>query len=413
MLNIKRTVRAGAAAVLLTAGLAGCEDFLTVKNPNNILLSAIDPETDAPTLAASAQQDFATSYGWLIMYQSWFAGEMRVAETFPTRHEFGRRDVTAANTSHDADVFTPLVRALAAADIVSNLELPDNNVNKVRGRLMKGYGFVMMAESFCEGVLRGGAAIPVPAMLDSAVVAFEAAIAGGTANGSAAAVALANAARVGLARAQLQAGRKPQAAAAANAVPDGFTFNLINLDDPAQRTRLGNRLWQFTFQRGSLQVAPAFRVTDPRVPQRAPNQHSLVPFDAGSGAYHIQDKYPAWQSPIRLASKMEARYIAAEAGSTAEQLALINERRQASGQGAYSGATDASSVLTELMEQRGREFYLEGKRMGDFRRNPANVRNVPQAGAEYFRDGFAPIGTQTCWPLPLSETDNNPNIGNR
>ena len=64
------------------------------------------------------------------------------------------------------------------------------------------------------------------------------------------------------------------------------------------------------------------------------------------------------------------------------------------------------------MEQRGREFYLEVKRMGDFRRNPNNVRNVPQPGTTYFREGFSPIGNQVCWPLPLAETDNNPNFRN-
>lgn len=412
MTTIKRTVRVGAAVLLLGVGLGGCDDFLTVKNPNNILLSAIDPATDAPTLAASAQQDLAAAYGWLAMYQSWFTGEMRVAETFPTRHEFARRDVTPANGSHNGDLWTPLSRALAAATITAELDLSNDNINKVRAHVMKGFSFVMMAESFCEGVLRGGPSLATTAMLDSAVVAFDAAISGGSANGTAAAVSLANAARVGLGRAQLQAGRKAQAASAVAAVPNGFVFNFTYLDDPAQRTRLGNRMWQFTFSRGSLQVAPAFRVTDPRVPQKAPSAHALVPFDAGSGAYHIQDKFPAWQTPMRLASKTEALYIAAEAGSTADQLALIAARRAANSQPVYAGATDANSVLTELMEQRGREFYLEGKRMGDFRRNPSNVLNVPQPGTEYFRDGFAPIGNQVCWPLPLAETDNNPNFGN-
>ncbi len=410
MTYIKRAVRVGAAAAALGFGLGACSDFLAVKNPNNILVGAIDPANDSPTLAASAQQDFATAYGWLSMYQSWFVGEMRVAETFPTRHEFARRDVTPANGSHSGDVWTPISRALAAASIVSALDLPATNVDIVRGNLLRGFSFVMMAESFCEGVWRGGPSLSTAAMLDSAVTAFTAAVTGGTTNGTAVAVSLANAARVGLARAQLQAGRKAQAIAAAQPVPAGFVFNFTSLDDPAQRTRLGNRLWQFTFSRGSLQVAPAFRVTDPRVPFKLPTQHTLVPFDAGSGAFVIQDKFPAWQSPIRLASRIEADYIIAEASGTPEQLALIAARRSANAQPAYSGATDANSVLTELMEQRGREFYLEVKRMGDFRRNPANVLNVPQVGAVYFREGFAPIGNQTCWPLPLTETDNNPNF---
>jgi hypothetical protein len=128
-------------------------------------------------------------------------------------------------------------------------------------------------------------------------------------------------------------------------------------------------------------------------------------------AYVIQDKFNSFASPIRLASKLEADYIAAEAGGTATQLALIGTRRTANGQGAYTGATDAASVLMEFETQRGREFFLEMKRMGDIRRNgiPA-VQGVPVAGATYFKAGFSPIGTQVCWPLPITETDNNPNF---
>jgi len=124
----------------------------------------------------------------------------------------------------------------------------------------------------------------------------------------------------------------------------------------------------------------------------------------------IQQKYPTYASPVRVASKLEADYIAAEAGTTADQITLINARRAAGGQAAYAGATDAASVLTELMTQKSLDFYLEGQRFGDWRRNPTSVLNVPVAGATYFKPGFPAIGTQTCYPLPLSETDNNPNI---
>ena len=91
-------------------------------------------------------------------------------------------------------------------------------------------------------------------------------------------------------------------------------------------------------------------------------------------------------------------------------LSLIQSRRAANGQAAYSGATDDASVLTEFEEQRGREFYLEGKRLGDFRRNPSAVLHVPQPGQAYFKSGYSPVGNQTCFPLPLAETANNPNF---
>ena len=107
---------------------------------------------------------------------------------------------------------------------------------------------------------------------------------------------------------------------------------------------------------------------------------------------------------------MEADYIKAEAGGTATQLAQVAARRAANGQPAYGGATDSNSVLTEFFTQRGFDFYLEGKRLGDFRRHPANIIGMPVPGSAYWKAGFAPIGNNTCYPLPITETDNNPNF---
>lgn len=414
-----RPIRAllGTALACVTAVAAsGCEDFLAVDDPTVIDVATVDPVADATTLAFSAQQNFAVAYGWMIMYSSWFVGEALVAETFPTRNEFGRRDVAEDNGSHNADVWQPLSVATASTDLVLQLSLPtpESNLNIARAALYRGFSFVMMAEHFCTGTVstagEPGPELTTAAMLDSAIVHFTTANSVGTAQASAAGLAIARAALVGRARAQLQAGRLTQAATDAAAVPAAFNFTLSYIDDLAQRTRLGNRMWQFTLDRGSITVAPAFRVTDPRVPYKAPGQHSLTPQDPSSGPFYIQNKYPTFATSIRLASKIEADYIQAEAQGTAAQLTLIAARRAANSQEAYSGATDATSVLTELMEQRGREFYLEGKRLGDFRRNPNNVLNVPVAGSTYFKPGFAPVGSQTCYPLPTAERDNNPNL---
>jgi len=111
-----------------------------------------------------------------------------------------------------------------------------------------------------------------------------------------------------------------------------------------------------------------------------------------------------------VASKLEADYIAAEAGTTASQLALIASRRAANSKPAYSGGMSANDVLAELLLQKNLDFFLEGQRMGDFRRNPTLIQGLPIPGAVYFKPGFAPIGSQLCIPLPLTETDNNRNF---
>lgn len=409
--KLSRAATALGGALLLSTAVA-CADFLEVKNPNVINRDEIDPVQDATTLANSAQQSHQSALGWLIMYGSWFTGEALVSETFPTRNEFGRRDVAAANGSHNGDVWFPLSQSISGNALVANLTLPnpDTNLNYVRAHTWLGYGFLLMAEQFCVGTTRSGAELDRNTMLDSAIANFTVAITKGTANGTATATTLTNVSRVGRARARLARGLNADALSDATAVPAGFSFSFTHLDDPGNRTRLSNRMWQFTFDRGSISVAPAFQVSDPRVPYLLPGQHPLAAQDPNSGPFVIQQKYPAYTSSIRVASKLEADYIAAEINGNAAQQALINTRRAAAGLPAYAGATDDASVLTEFMRQKHLDFYLEGQRFGDWRRVPAAVTDVPVAGSTYFKPGFAPVGNQTCYPLPLAETDNNPNL---
>jgi hypothetical protein len=359
----------------------------------------------------------ASAYGWLIMYTGWMSGEIDVAETFPTRNEYGRRAVAASNGSHSGDVWFPLSQTAASTYLVLEKALPDpiTNTNYQKAHFALAWAFVFMAESFCEGTVRSGRSLTTAEMLDSAILHFTSSMDIGTAAATTASIAMANASLVGRARAKLQKKTDNAGASAdANAVPAGFNYDLDYFDDLSNRTRVGNRMWQFTADRGSIAVAPAWRVSDPRVPQRvAPS--SLLPQDANYEVdrglpYVIQDKFPGFASPIRLASKIEADYIAAEAGGSATQLAHIQARRAANGQPAYSGPTDAASVLAEFETQRGLEFFLENKRLGDLQRNGAAVLFVPVPNSTYFKAGFAPIGDQTCFPLPITETDHNPNF---
>lgn len=418
MTTIRRAVSRTCVGALLLAGAACSDQFLKVTNPNVIDASTVDPTTGAATLAASAQQNFATAYGWLIMYGAWFTDEADVSDTFPTRNEFGFRVISDLNGSLNGDVWQPLSLATASTKIVLDLDLPNptTNINLARAATFRGFSIEMMAETFCTGTLpkdaaTGGPELQTPALLDSAIFWFSKGIDVGKANGTADGKALANASLVGRARAKLQKGDKAGALADAAAVPAGFEYDLTYTDDLSNRTRLSNRLWQFTFDRGSISVSSPYRLNDPRVPYKAPGQHNLQPQDAVPGGFYVQQKYPSYSSPIRLASKLEADYIAAEAsGDVAQQLALIDARRSANGQPAYAGATDAASVMKELYFQRELDFYLEGKKLGDFRRNPAATYAVPATGSAYVKPGYVPIGNNTCFPIPRTERDNNPGM---
>lgn len=414
MTKIRRAVSRTLLSGALVLGASACSDkFLAVTNPNVIDASTVDPASTATSLAASAQQNLATAYGWLSMYSSWFTGETNVSDTFPTRNEFGFRTVSDLNGSLNTDLWQPISLAAAASKIVLDLPLPTptTNVNLARAAMVRGFSALFMANDFCTGALSNGPELTTAQLLDTAIFWFGKGIDVGTANGTTDGAALANASLVGRARAKLQKGDNAGAATDAAAVPASFNYNLTYTDDLNSRTRLSNRLWQFTLDRGSMSVAAAYQVDDPRIKWLPPAQHKLVPQDVVPGGFYIQQKYPAYNSPIRLASKIEADYIAAEAsGSVTQQLALSIAQRAANQQPAYTGPLDAASVLAELYDQRGREFYLEGKRLADFRRNPAATRNVPATGSAYVKPGYAAVGSQTCYPLPRAERDNNPNL---
>ena len=415
MKTIRRAVTRTIAGTVLIFGAAACSDkFLGVTNPDVIDAATVDPTSGAAALAGSAQQNFASALGWLSMYSSWFAGEANVADTFPTRNEFGFRIISDLNGSLNGDVWQPLSLAAASTKIVLDLTLPNptTNINIARAAAFRGFSILYMATDFCTGTLSSGPELTTAQMLDSATFWFGVANSVGAANGSTDGKALANAALVGRARAKLQKGDKAGALADASAVPAGFVFNLAYTDDLNNRVRLSNIIYQFTFDRGAISVAPGYRVNnDPRVPYFTPAQTKLQAQDPVPGGFFPQNKYSGYGSTMRLASKLEAEYIAAEAsGDPVQQLALINRQDLANNQPPYAGAVDPASVLTELFNQRGLDFYLEGKRLADFRRNPAATSNVTPSGAPYFKPGYAATGSQTCYPIPRAERDNNPNM---
>lgn len=413
--QIRRAVTRTVAASVLLVGAAACSDkFLAVTNPNVIDAATVDPTSGAATLANSAQQNFAVSVGWMSIYSAWFAGETNVSDTFPTRNEFGFRIVVPENGSLLSDVWLPISRAAASAKIVLDLTLPapTTNINLARAATIRGFSVLLMATDFCTGSLSAGPELTTAQMLDTAIFWLGKGVDIGTANASSDGIALANAARVGRARAKLQKGDNAGATADAAATPAGFVYNIRYTDELSNRFRLSNLIYWHSYDRGSISVAPAFRVTnDPRITYNGKDAGTAQPQDVVPGGWFQQTKFSGYATPMRLASKLEADYIAAEAsGAAPTMLTLINARRTANNQAEYAGATDNASVKTELYNQRGIEFYLEGRRLADFRRSPASVSNITPAGAPYFKPGYANTGTQTCYPLPRQEIDNNPNF---
>src|SRR5512145_2254004 len=92
MRKFSNTLLAGAALGLIFV-TGACDSFLDVKNPSSLEAENVDAERDAVILSRSAYQAFVAQYGTLAVYSAWFSNEARVGDTFPTRNEFGRRDI--------------------------------------------------------------------------------------------------------------------------------------------------------------------------------------------------------------------------------------------------------------------------------------------------------------------------------
>ena len=418
MINtIQRAVTRTIAVSVLMCGAAACSNkFVDVTNPNVIVASTVDTTSSSTVtlLANSAQQNFAAAYGWLAVYSSWFSGEADVADTFPTRNEFGFRQIADVNGSLLSDVWTPIQLAAQSTKKVVDLPLPNptTNINLARAATFRGYAVLHMATDFCNGDLSAGPKLTTAQMLDTATYWFNVGRTVGLANASADGISLANASAVGTARARLQRGDNAGALAAAALVPAGFVYNMVYFADLNNSNRMYNRVYQYTFDRSAVSVAAGYQTGDPRVPFFTPAQTSIRGQDALPSGFFPQNKFTAYGSPMRLASRLEADYIAAEASaSSAQELTLIAARRTANNQPAYAGATDAASVLTELMYQKSLDFYLEDRKLADYRRNPAATLNIKAAGAVYYKPGYANVGTQTCFPVPYQEYSTNTNYG--
>jgi starch-binding outer membrane protein, SusD/RagB family len=422
---VRRGLRGGAPVAFLTGTLlsvAGCRDYLTVGNPNVIAGDALDPRRDATTLSLSARANYNVVHGYLASLSSFLVGETWPASPTAEVNQFGLRSVVPTNQLLHPWLWSNLSVSLASNERVVQLlagtGAESGNIDLARSLLFSGYSMILMGENFCQAVIMGGPPLTSQQVLDSAIARLTRAAAvaraagGGTPTRGTEAFDVLNAALVGRARAELQLGRRGAAASGAAAVAGAWTYNLLYADNPAARSRLGNRQYQLTRDAALIVVPPAWRTGDPRVPFAAPGTVPGLPQVGEDGVipFYAQTKYASYDAPVRLASRLEADYIAAEATGTSAMLALIATRRTANGQPPYAGPADDASVLTELEEQRGREFYLEGKRLGDLRRNPAAVLHVPPPGSTYFKPGFGAVGDQTCFPLPLTETATNPNF---
>ena len=404
----------GTALVGLTA-LSACDQFLKVDNPNSLVSDAIDPARDATLLSQSVYQKYVSSLEDFFVYGAWFTNHARVGDTFPTRNEFGRRQIPSTNT-HISTFWNNLHSNLQfARSTIKSTAAAGNTVDLVRDWFVSGESILLEANYFCEGTIAENTTTPrgkmtISELLDSAIVDLKTVqtIAAAITPASTEATNLSTAAQVGIAQALLQKGDKAGASAAAAAVPAAFTYSLAHIDNSTQRS-LGNQIWSWSESRISLVTGPEFRARadagDPRIKYVDAGRLS----QDGVLQFYRQNKFTGWGSSMRLASGLEAQYIKEEADQNpVTMIPFINVRRTAGGMAAYAGPVDLVSLTTELLTQKSYDFWLEGKDVPDFRRNPTIYPFVLQPGPNYYKPSLGPVASDVCWPVADAELRNNP-----
>jgi hypothetical protein len=308
--------------------------------------------------------------------------------------------------------YTPLQTArFQSDDVLKRLEAWTDAEAKVplaplraRVAVFGAYAYTLLGEGFCAMRFDKENSIKTPAeVLGIARTKFDAALTLVNAMPAGAAkTELLNLTYVGRARVRLDLKDAAGAAADAALVSPGFEFFVTRSVDAQTRW---NDAWYAMSESGHSSVDPKYRnltvggTPDPRVRVVAGPTVGLPPtaFDGVTELYVVTNKNFSRADPMRMASFIEAQLIRAEAlgGNTA--VGIINARRTALGLPQYSGTTDAAAIRALVLDERNREFFMEGgQRYNDLLRFaiPWKTGN-DQNGVPY--------GTTTCMPLPLSE----------
>jgi starch-binding outer membrane protein, SusD/RagB family len=407
--------------------LAACSDITSLKQeaPGRINAGDLEQPESAALLVESAVGDFECALGDYIVAAGAVGDELANANLANRIWDFDRRTILPTNTVYstgscddgDPTVYTTLSTARFDAD--NALRLLDGWTDEqVPGRVgliataaaYAGYSLVLLGEGMCSAAIDVGPELSPAQVLTEAEARFTRAIEAATAAGDDQTL---NLALIGRARARLGLGNPAGAGADAALIPAGFR---VDATYSGAKTQRENLVFTALYRDLLYTVDIPFRdvtfggAPDPRV--------SVV--DAGTtGADASVEifqalKYPAIESPIPVARWEEAQLILAEAdvaaGDVGGAVGIINTLHANAGIPAYGGGTP-EEVMSQIIEERRRELFLESQRLGDIIRYGLPLFPAPGTPFPVGGTNTGVYGTQVCFPLPSVERDNNPAIG--
>ncbi len=448
----KRPWLAKIAGIVLLAGtLSSCN--LEVFDPDIVTPDDVSDPASLPIAIAGVVGDFQLMFDDVARYTGLLTDEFILAGTFPTRVQVDTRVMLSDNTTLTGVYENIHVSRFSADNLVQAAQGlvgdPDADQDLVEeavaiGQFYGGYVRVLLAEMYCQSILGGGdpenpnyessPVLPDVRMQDGLTM-LQAAQASATTLGSA---DLADAAKIGQARANMWLGNYAAAASGVASVGTGFEYMAeFSSNDPSQY----NDVYDFTYS-DTQQIR--WTVGDGTQPERnferfpfydefvdadllLPDPPSSFSAFNGSILVHLQMIYPpqvspgvpqtpptanGQSSPMVIASGFEARIIEAEVayrgGDVAGAEATINALLTMGDNphGAIFAPVDLTGDFASDIALIGYAYevgaWLTGHRMGFVRRVLRND-NV-----DLFPD--VQPGTDTAFPVVKQELDNNPDI---
>lgn len=410
--TLRTLVRTAPVAALAVA--AGCD--LKVTNPGPVQADFLDNPAALTGVVNGAGRDLAESMNWVA-----YTGAAVTREILPSGSTaaFGisvRQQLGVLSNDDGGDWWNQAQRARwtaeNAAERVRRVLGASANTSATLAQALVWVGFSNrhLGENFCDGIINGGPKQPYTVYLERAEAAFTEAI---TVAGAANNATLRDAATAGRAGVRLLRNNLAGASADAAAVGNTFAYRLsyfVNTVDQYNRIHWAsaNQPYRAHTVWGSFYDAYRKSTRDPRVPYDSSLTirfgDAAVTSLGGQVRWYFQTKYPARESPINLATGWEMRLIEAEAllagGDVTGAMTRLNTRRVALGLAPWTAAT-ATEAWTALKRERGIELWLEGRRLGDFRRWAAQNRPGDQEDM---------TGRSLCFPIPLSELETNLNL---
>jgi hypothetical protein len=420
-----RSVRVLSAAVALNM-LSACENLLEVSDPGSIQGSQLEDPTLENLLVNGVMGEFQFAYGYYALWSGVLADEIFTDHTNVSVREFSLHNFNDLNDI-TTGAYENIHRARQSADDASaRLKTmlgagASSSLSMARVMAYGGYSYVLLAEGFCGSPVNLSEELPPEELFKRAIARFDTAITVSNAVKAGTTVAatitaandLINMSNVGAARAALKMGDPVKARTYAALVPANYEklayYSSNSVRENNQLNRPARTADPF------VGVAPAFfSLADPRVPRLATSRPGLNsnPIFPPQRPFMFTGWTATTVQPIditttiKFATALEAQYVIAEAdGATASTLAFVNARRAVGNQAPVD--LSGAALVTELREQRARDFFLTGQRLGDLRR-------YLKAGTDLFPKGKYPVftdfyGEAKCFIVPLSEKAANPN----